>query len=70
MGGGQKMKRLLLIHVFILLLPMNILAFEVNVHEKITEKSIALSNIEQYLSNNLNIIASQFLIIVLNKEYT
>jgi hypothetical protein len=48
-----KMRRILLIATFILLLSIEAFCYEVNVHEQISEKAIAASNLEAYLRSNL-----------------
>ena len=47
------MRRILLIATFILLLSIEAFCYEVNVHEQISEKAIAASNLEAHLRSNL-----------------
>jgi hypothetical protein len=49
------MKKLLIIQVVILWLPLYAYGYHVNVHEKITDRAVAASNIQQYLNSYLNI---------------
>jgi hypothetical protein len=46
------MKKVLIV-LLLLLIPMNTFSYEVNVHRKVANQAIALSNIEYYVANNL-----------------
>lgn len=48
------MKRFIVI-LLLLIVPVNVFAYEVNVHEKITENATSSSNVDNYLGKNLNI---------------
>jgi len=49
------MKRFFFVLVLVLTLSLSVQAYDTDVHEKITKKSLEISIVEQYLNNNLNI---------------